>query len=215
MAETNETAAGAALNTAGATTRERGPRSDALRNRAALLEAARQVFRERGLAAQMDEVAARAGLGVGTLYRHFPTKEALVDVVVRERYEAVVEVARAALRAEDPWEGLTTFLWRLAELDAEDRTIADLMVASNGRTDFAPFFEEIGNAVQTLARRAQRSGAMRRDVTGHEAMTAVCAITRHQHESAGRTEAGTAGAWRRLVRVVIDGLRVPVAPGTP
>src|SRR5215210_1915585 len=75
---------------AGQRIRARLPRADALRNRAAVFEAAREVFRERGLAAQMDDVAARAGLGVGTLYRHFPTKEALLEVVVRERHQTIV-----------------------------------------------------------------------------------------------------------------------------
>src|SRR3954451_10691630 len=90
--------------------RARRPRADAVRNRAALLAAAQEVFRERGLAAQMDDVAARAGLGVGTLYRHSPTKEALLQVVVRERAQRIVDAARAARGAADPWDGLTAFL---------------------------------------------------------------------------------------------------------
>src|SRR5207302_1289476 len=109
MTETKATAAGspsppATPLTTTKRTPARSPRSDALRNRAALLDAARDVFRERGLAAQMDDVAARAGLGVGTLYRHFPTKEALLAVGVRERAQRIVDAARAALGAADPWE---------------------------------------------------------------------------------------------------------------
>jgi AcrR family transcriptional regulator len=204
MVSTSGTAAqGAARKSATAASRKRGPRSDALRNRAALLDAARAVFRERGLAAQMDDVAARAGLGVGTLYRHFPTKETLLEVVVRERHQAIVDAARAALGADDPWEGLTSFIWRVAEMEAEDRTIADLLLDAQGRVDPAPFYADVSKAVRTLTRRAQRVGAMRKDVSGDDAIAAVCSIARHPGAGAGGE------SWRRLVRVIVDGLRPP------
>lgn len=200
----------AKASTAATAPRERGPRADALRNRAALLDAARAVFRERGLAAQMDDVAARAGLGVGTLYRHFPTKEALLEVVVRERHQAIVDAARAALGAPDPWEGFTAFIWRVAEMEAEDRTIADVLLDAQGRVDPAPFYEEVSKAVRLLTRRAQRAGAMRKDVSGEDALMAVCSIAKHPRAAAGAPDTGTGGEpWRRLVRVIVDGMRPP------
>ena len=160
----------------------------------------------------MDDVAARAGLGVGTLYRHFPTKEVLLDVMVRERHQTIVDAARAALRADDPWEGLTSFIWRVAEMDAQDRTIADLLLDAQGRVDPAPFYADVSQALRTLTRRAQRAGAMRRDVSGEDALTVVCSIARH-HRAAPPAPAPAAAAggesWRRLVRVVLDGLRPP------
>jgi AcrR family transcriptional regulator len=186
-------------------------RADAVRNRTALLEAAHAVLRERGLATQMDDVAARAGLGVGTLYRHFPTKEALLDVVVRERHQTIVDAARAALRAPDPWEGFTSFLWRVAEMEAEDRTVTDLMLDAHGRVDPAPFYQEVSKAMRSLTRRARRAGAMRKDVSGEEAVMAVCAIGKHLRAGSGMPGAGAGGAdsWRRLVRVIVDGMRAP------
>jgi AcrR family transcriptional regulator len=193
--------------------RERGPRSDALRNRASLLTAAREVFGERGLAAQMDDVAARAGLGVGTLYRHFPTKDALLDVMVRERHRLILDEARAALRAADPWEGFASFVWRLAEMEAEDRAIADVLIDAQGRVDPGPFYAELSKTVRSLTRRAQAAGAMRKDVSADDALLAVCAVGKAQPQpvprGAGGPSAGDADAWRRLVRIILDGMRPP------
>ncbi|HET6319882.1 MAG TPA: helix-turn-helix domain-containing protein [Chloroflexota bacterium] len=193
--------------------RERGPRADALRNRASLLAAAREVFRERGLAAQMDDVAARAGLGVGTLYRHFPTKEALLDVMVRERHRLILDEARTALKSADPWERFASVVWRLAEMEAEDRAIADVLIGAQGRVDPGPFYAELSKTVRSLTRRAQAAGAMRKDVSAEDALLAVCTIGRAQPQpapggAAGRS-VGDADAWRRLVRIILDGMRPP------
>ncbi len=177
-----------------------------------MLAAAREVFRERGLAAQMDDVAARAGLGVGTLYRHFPTKETLLDVIVRERHRLILDEAHAALRAADPWHGFESFVWRLAEMEAADRAIADVLVDAQGRIDPTPFYAELSKAVHSLTRRAQAAGAMRKDVSAEDALLAVCTIGKAQPPAApppaARHHAGD-GTWRRLVRIILDGLRPP------
>src|SRR5438067_9569918 len=100
--EADGAAAVTAITTPSATgERVRATRADAVRNRVALLAAARAVFQEQGLAAQMDDIAARAGLGVGTLYRHFPTKDALLEMLVLEGYRRLLDEARAALQATD------------------------------------------------------------------------------------------------------------------
>ena len=86
---------------------ERPLRADARRNREKVLTAARDVFSEHGRDAQMDDVARRAGVGVGTVYRHFPTKEALIEALMVAAFEAIAAQAEAALEIEDPWEAFT------------------------------------------------------------------------------------------------------------
>jgi AcrR family transcriptional regulator len=188
--------------------RVRATRADAVRNRAALLAAARAVFREQGLAAQMDDIAARAGLGVGTLYRHFPTRDALLEVMTLERHHRVLGEARAALLAADPWEGLSAFLWRLAEWEAEDRAIVDVLLDAERRLDVTPFYAELRGLVDTLAGRAQAAGQMRTDVSGMDAVTAICTLAQGHRDDPRGDRDGDRDGWQRLVRVLLDGLRV-------
>jgi AcrR family transcriptional regulator len=183
-------------------------RADALRNRAALMDAARAVFRRDGLAAQMDAIAETAGLGVGTLYRHFPTKEALIAVLVQERLERLSASAEVAVRADDPWEGLAGLVWALATFEAEDQGMVDILTDSAAAQPpdvgaaMRTFVERLGVAVT----RAQAAGQMRTDVSADDVLIAVCGIGKMMSLGA---EDG-AGRWRRLVQVVLDGLRGPL-----
>src|ERR1700757_188784 len=93
--------------------REDAPRTqrpDARRNRAAVLAAAKRLFAEEGLDAQMPDVARAAKVGVGTVYRHFPTKDDLIAALVAERFERLAEKAREGAQADDPWEGISGFI---------------------------------------------------------------------------------------------------------
>src|ERR1041384_5426357 len=94
---------------------DRPLRADARRNREKVLQAARSVFSEHGRDAQMDDVARRAGVGVGTVYRHFPTKEALIEALMVAAFQTIADEAHRALDIEDPWEAFTSVLWRGAE----------------------------------------------------------------------------------------------------
>src|SRR5436190_23045316 len=108
-------------------------RADARRNRERVLTAAREVFAEQGRDAQMDDVARRAMVGVGTVYRHFPTKEALLEALAVDAFERIVVVAREILETiADPWEALTRTLWAGAEILAADRALADAMAEIAG-----------------------------------------------------------------------------------
>src|SRR3954447_6371000 len=91
-------------------------RADARRNRERILKAAKEVFGEEGIEAQMDDVARRAGVGVGTVYRHFPNKEVLMGELVKEKFEAFTERAREALEQDDAWEAFCDLLRGNAEL---------------------------------------------------------------------------------------------------
>src|ERR1700754_2182360 len=97
-------------------------RADARRNRERVLKAAQATFAEHGHEAQMDDVARRAGGGVGTVYRHFPTKEALMEALAVDRFERVLAAGKLALDRADPWEALAEALWAGAELLAGDRS---------------------------------------------------------------------------------------------
>ncbi len=102
-------------------------RADARRNRERVLNAARAVFAAQGHEAQMDDVARQAEVGVGTVYRHFPTKEALISALAVEAFERVAAAARESLELADAWEALTKTLWAGAEILAGDRALAELM----------------------------------------------------------------------------------------
>src|SRR5215211_6632834 len=104
---------------------ERPLRADARRNREKVLEAARAVFSEHGRDAQIDDVARRAGVGVGTVYRHFPTKEALIEALMVAAFESIAAHAQAALEVEDPWEAFSSVLWRGAEIMSADRALSE------------------------------------------------------------------------------------------
>ena len=106
---------------------DRPLRADAARNRARLLVAAREVFAERGLDATMDEVARRAGVGVGTAYRRFRNRDELIAALFEERFEEFMGVLDKALADDDAWRGLSGFLERSMEMQAEDRGFKELM----------------------------------------------------------------------------------------
>ena len=185
----------------------RSLRADAKRNRARMLEAARTVFQRDGLSAQMDAIAAEAGLGVGTLYRHFPTREALVKVVIAERLQQLVASAASAADNVDAWAAVEELVWRFAAFEAEDRGMADILADHRSRAIDAPdapvaaFMDYLRAAVA----RAQSVGAMRKDVSAMDVLTAVCGLGK----MVGPASAGDAEQWRRLVRVLLDGLRQP------
>ena len=194
---------------AAATERARPLRADALRNRAALLDAARAAFRRDGLAVQMEAIAAEAGLGVGTLYRHFPTKEALIAVLVDERLSQLRATAEAATIADDPWDGVARLVWELATFEAEDRGIADILAGSTTQPEGADAaMAAFMGSLHTVVARAQTMGTMRGDVSAEDVVTAVCGVGKMM----ARSPAGGGERWRRLITVILDGLRTPVDP---
>jgi AcrR family transcriptional regulator len=101
-------------------------------------QAARTVFQRDGLSAQMDAIADEAGLGVGTLYRHFPTREALIDVLIAERAQQLLTGAKSAADNADPWSAVEDLVWRFAAFVAEDRGMADILSDYRSRAMDAP-----------------------------------------------------------------------------
>src|SRR4051794_19049918 len=178
-------------------------RADARRNREAVLKAAKHVLARYGPEAQMDDIARRAKVGVGTVYRHFPTKEALVAALMAERFEQITGFVEAGLDDPDPWNGFVQSLWRGAELGAKDRAISALFGERVAELiEVKKSSERLNRAAAELIRRAQASGAMRTDVTGDDVPVFMCGVMSAMHQFDRDPQ-----AWRRHLQLVVDGLR--------
>ncbi|MGW0805093.1 TetR/AcrR family transcriptional regulator [Nonomuraea sp. NPDC002799] len=138
---------------------DRPLRRDAQRNRDALVAAARQVLAERGVDAPLEAVAKRAGVAIGTLYRHFPERGDLIDWLLDEMMAGWTTLARQALEAEDAWEGLVRFLELTCQSQARDRAFTELVCLSH-QSDRS----EVNRLILQLVERAQRAGVLRLDV---------------------------------------------------
>jgi AcrR family transcriptional regulator len=182
------------------TTDDRPLRADARRNRERILAAARVACAEHGPAVQMDDVARRAGVGVGTVYRHFPTKDALIEALVAEKVRVTTENLREALEIEDPWEAFAAGVRRNAEVMAADAALRDALIrlgpaARASDADYA----EVNAAAGRLVTRAQEAGVLRDDVTVEDVgalIGGLCASMAHPELD-----------WRRHLEVLLDGLR--------
>ncbi|MHB8487674.1 MAG: TetR/AcrR family transcriptional regulator [Candidatus Dormibacteria bacterium] len=146
---------------------ERHLRVDAQRNRERILEAATTLMSTQGIDVSIDEIAQRAQVGVGTLYRNFPTKGALFEALLIARVKPLVAAARSAAAADDPGDAFVTFVRRLCDEFADFKALADAMVASG--VDLSVAKHEISGdliaAVTVLLQRAQQAGRIRPDVT--------------------------------------------------
>ncbi|HZB74902.1 MAG TPA: helix-turn-helix domain-containing protein [Solirubrobacteraceae bacterium] len=173
-------------------------RADARRNRERILKAARAVFADQGVEAQIDDVARRAHVGVGTVYRHFPTKELLLDAIVREHFDAIAALAREALDNEDGWAGFCELIWRAAERNAADRSFCEVMSAR----DKSDVVAECGLAAMTdeLMERAKAQGTMRPDAGQSDVPVMMIGASAVMQAMPGE-------AWRRFIALMLDGLR--------
>jgi AcrR family transcriptional regulator len=183
------------------TTAPRQLRADARRNRERVLTAARETFAADGLDAQVDDIAAHARVGVGTVYRHFPTKEALVEAVALAGYEELCAIARESLEQDDPWQAFSDFMWRGARLHRRDRAQGEIHstrpeVMRRVAGDKRELLELAGQLIE----RGQRAGAIRADLSADDMPMIWCSLGAAQQHSAGE-------GWERYLEVVLDGLR--------
>ncbi|WP_026415094.1 TetR/AcrR family transcriptional regulator [Actinomadura oligospora] len=179
-------------------------RADARRNRDKLVTAAAKVFARRGLAAPLEDVAREAGVSIGTLYNHFPTREELVDAVFRDRLTGLDRVAAEALADPDPWNGFVVFMEGLFALQAEDRGLNEALAA--GFTAASGMEEACGRGMRDLGRvieRARDAGALRPDFEASDVALLVLGMSR----VIGESMEVVPGAWRRCLRFYLDGLR--------
>jgi AcrR family transcriptional regulator len=183
-------------------TTHRPVRADARRNRVLVLEAARGCFGRDGLRAQIDDIAAAANVGVGTVYRHFPTKEALVRALAADFFAEIAGLLRTALEVEDPWQAFVDYMRGGAELLDQNRALAQMASEQPGVMRAAAeaepnFFAELG----ALIARAQGCGALRADFTVNDIPAIMCALGSLQ------LNLGDYADWRRLLELMIDGAR--------
>jgi AcrR family transcriptional regulator len=186
-------------------------RADARRNHQAVIGAAKRLFADQGLDAQMPDVAKAAKVGVGTVYRHFPTKDDLIAALAAERFERLAEKAREGIEAEDPWQGLCDFIRFSAQIQADDRGLCEVMGSRPEVMNEAAFAVGLDDLCGKLVKRAQRSGDLRKDLEWEDIPMIVCGVGRITQVETGP---GT-GRWPRLVEVILDGLRAPACGKLP
>ena len=167
-------------------------RADAERNLRRVLDAAAEAFAEHGPDVSVDEIARRAGVGHATVFRRFPTKDALIAAVAQERMRTLMELAENALAEPDAGEALTAFIWRVAELHARDRGLYECVNRCEGMAEA----EELHRIAGELVRRAQAAGALRGDVSAEDVEALVGTAVK----------SAPPDRWRQHLTVVLDGL---------
>lgn len=179
-------------------------RADARRNRERVIDAAQALIASDGLALPVREIARRAGVGAGTVHRHFPTKQALLAAIVIDRVEKVIDEARALADAEDPGDALLRTLRRMLDEGTESAALKAALAGTDFdlRTAAPNVARELRDALTTLLANAQHAGHVRRDIDIDDVLALLAgAFASIQHASADRTRAA------RLTDVLFDGLR--------
>jgi AcrR family transcriptional regulator len=179
-------------------------RADARRNRERILEAAREVFAADGVGAQIDDVARTAGVGVGTVYRHFPTKDALMAELVRQKFRMLADGAREALtRGGEPFEVVADLLRSNAAVCARDAAIQHAMTAAPEHVwaEVHAEQDELLGLTGQLLERAQRAGTMRPDIVSTDIAMLMCGVTSTMANAARDFD------WHRHLELAIDMLR--------
>ncbi|MBE2316792.1 TetR/AcrR family transcriptional regulator [Solirubrobacter sp. CPCC 204708] len=187
-------------------------RVDAERNRQRILEAARTLFAERGVDVSVDDIAAAAGVGIGTFYRRFPDRESLVEAVFATKLDRIVEAARAALEIEDPWEAFRTYVMTVSRMHAGDRGLKDVMLSTDrGREQVTAFRATIQPLAGALIERAKAAGVLREDISPfdipliHQAVGAIADVTRDCSPD----------YFERTLTLLVDGLAQQRTAPTP
>lgn len=184
---------------------ERKPRADAIRNRERVLEAAKVVFSQGGTEAGLEAVARQAGVGIGTLYRHFPTREALYEAVYRREVEQLAELAAALAATLPPLEGLRRWFGSLIAFVATKKgMVAALALAAHKPPELMSYTSgRLQDAIGTLLRPAAEAGEVRDDVTPDDLLRAVIGLSYLQDGPGWQAQV------LRLVDIFLDGLRLP------
>ncbi|QHC26528.1 TetR family transcriptional regulator [Streptomyces sp. GS7] len=203
-------------------------RADARRNRALVLQAARSAFEERGLRVPLGEIARRAGVGAGTVYRHFPSKEALFRASVRDRMRLFADTATDLAEVDDPGGVFFRFLASVVRLAARNRALCDALEAAGedgpeplGEASRGPERDFVA-ALGVLLVRAQEAGAVRADVQLEDVRVLLVGCTAMERRRAGVRGPADGGAGSgaasagRMTALVLDGLRaVPTVTELP
>jgi AcrR family transcriptional regulator len=185
---------------------ERARRADAVRNRQRVLDAALEAFAEEGFECQMPEIARRADVGVGTVYRHFPNKMDLLAALADRHFDRLEQLAQEALDSDlPPWEAFTSYMWKAAHLFADNRGLAELVAQRREivqqAADPREHLRELGSE---LIRRAQETGHVRADATVADIPTIMCGLG---HVAAMEGAGATPMSWERYLTLMLDGIK--------
>lgn len=178
-------------------------RADARRNRARVLEAAEEVFAAEGASASTEEIARRAGVGIGTVFRHFPTKEALLEAIILGRVRRFGAYADALVAQGDPETALFAFFARAAEESAAKKSFSEALAEGSVDLDAAPGLRQsLREKIEALLVRAQDVGAVRGDVHIPEVMSLFVATLRMAEHTKGDDD-----LRERTLDILLQGLR--------
>jgi AcrR family transcriptional regulator len=177
-------------------------RADAARNRKLLLAAAADEFAERGLDASVADIARRAGVGKGTVFRHFTTKDDLLAAIVLDRIDALNAAGEGLLGAADPGAALLEFLTIAAE-QRQQRDLSFIQEAGELNAEVTRVREQMFRTVCALVDRARQHGAVRDDVTGADVILLMCA----PNHITGYVPDASPDLWQRYLAIIFDGLR--------
>jgi AcrR family transcriptional regulator len=186
----------------GGVTATRPLRADAARNRALLLAAAADEFAEHGLDASVADIARRAGVGKGTVFRHFASKDDLLAAIVLDRIDRLVAAGERLLCAADPGDGLLEFL-TVAAHQRQQLDLSFLHGAGELSAEAAAAHDRLTGTIDALVERARAHGVLRADVTGTDVLLLMCA----PNHVAGYVRDAPPDLWRRYLGIIFDGLR--------
>ena len=186
-------------------------RSDARRNRERLVAAARELFAKQGSHVSVEEITQHAGVGMGTLYRHFPTKEELIDAVLEDAFAEMLALAEEAAAAKDAWAGFAGFLDRALELRVQNRSVKDLLASPEHGARHAEMRKRMRPVLWRMIERAQAEGTLRADFTLEDLSSVFWSVARVIE----MTEGASRNSWRRFLAFLLDGLRASAATPLP
>jgi AcrR family transcriptional regulator len=181
----------------------RALRADAARNRARILDAAQSAFAEHGLDTSLEQIARDAGIAIGTLYRHFPRREDLVRATFEAKLDLFRRLTSEAMAAEDPWEGLRSFLEQACAMQADDVGMCHVMSDVPATEDLSAALARVDEVVAQLLAHMRKAGVLRPDFTLEDfrhlliANGGVVQATRHTDPQ----------AWRRHLTLMLDAIR--------
>ncbi|MCW2964011.1 MAG: TetR family transcriptional regulator [Actinomycetia bacterium] len=186
-------------------------RADAQRNLVRVLDAAREVFAEQGIDAPVTDIAERAGVGVGTIFRRFPTKDDLLVAVVEQRTVQLIDAADAALESTDPGAALRSFMETAAAMHISDVCWCEAGSDLFGRDGIRELIDVLVGKMGELLTRAQTAGQVRSDVRALDIPVLLMAVAK----SGLMLEEAVPGAWKRYLGIILDGLRPEAARPLP
>ncbi|MFD3505112.1 TetR/AcrR family transcriptional regulator [Streptomyces sp. NPDC058678] len=190
---------------AGTASPARRMRADAVRTRKALLKAAAEVFAEHGTEGSVAQIATRAGIGKGTVFRHFPTKEDLLAAIIGEVIDGLVAEGRRQAEQTDADAALLQFMSAGVDLYVSNRAFVEALrtVPDLRHPEIQAGWEQLIATAESLARRARRDGSLRADMNGQDVMLLICGV----YYTAVPLLAADPSAWRRYLHLTFDGMR--------